>query len=286
MTANDRRDVVRGIAFLVLAAAIFGGVDGLSKALADTQAVAQIVWARYALGLPVLLATTPASGWGDLFTTRRLGLQVLRGCLPVGLSISMVLAVRYLPLAEATVILFAGPFLVVGLALPVLGERVRMASWIGVAVGFAAVVIVARPGVSALSRYTVFPLIAAFFYAMQQLATRRLGMSGERAKTTLAYTLAVGAILSTPVMILTWVPVAPQAWLLMIALGLVFGVSQLTMNHAFTLAPAGILAPFSYTQIVSAAVIGVLAFHDTPDIWTCIGIVMIVGAGIFVMRRA
>ena len=144
---------LRGILFIILSASSFAAVDGLSKALADTQSVGQIVWARYALHddyhdtiQPVLILTTPRAHWRTLFKTTRPASQLSRGLMPLAVSGTMVLAVRYLPLAEATVILFSAPFLVVALSVPFLGERVHPASWVGVVVGFAAVLLVARPG--------------------------------------------------------------------------------------------------------------------------------------------
>ena len=279
-----RREVVLGITFLVVSAFIFGAVDGFSKMLAPTQAVAQIVWARFALALPVLLGSTPPSEWRNFFRTNRPWLQILRGLTPLTISVTMVLGVRYMPLANTTVILFAGPFFVVALAAPLLKERVSAASWIGVIVGFVAVLIVARPGFSELSKYAIFPLIAAVFYALLQLITRHLGAAGEKATTTLAWTLLVGGIAATPVAIATWVPVAPSAWLLMIALGTVFGFAQLLMARAYTHASAGVLAPFNYVQIISAVIFGIVVFGDVPDVWTFVGIVMIIGAGIYVAR--
>ena len=166
--------------------------------LAETQSVGQIVWARYAIALPVIVLLTPRAEWRGLFRTENSLHQIARGLIPIGVSVAMVLAVRYLPLAEATVILFAAPFLVVALAGPILGEHVRPASWIGVAVGFAAVLIVARPGFSDVSYYALFPLAAAVFYALYQLVTRGLTNKGERPRTTLVWTLATGAVVATP----------------------------------------------------------------------------------------
>src|SRR5262249_23457984 len=160
---------LRGIALLILSASLFSGVDALSKLLAESQSVGQIVWARYALALPILIATTRPSHWADLFRTARPGWQMLRGVSPLAISATLVMAVRYLPLAEATVILFAGPFLIIILSRPFLGERVSAASWTGVAVGFLAVLIVARPGSSALSHYALYPLTAAVIFAIYQL---------------------------------------------------------------------------------------------------------------------
>ncbi len=281
---QERREVLRGILLLVLSASLFGAVDGLSKILADTQSVGQIVWARYALAIPVLLASIRPAGWVSLFRTSRPKLQIARGLTPLVISVAMVLGVRYLPLAEATVILFAGPFFVVALSVPFLGERVRPASWIGVIVGFLAVLIVARPGFSDLSKYALFPLLGAAFFALLQLITRRLGAAGEKPTTTLAWTLAVGGLASTPFVAANWVPVTPTAWLLMIALGVVFGVSQLLMIRAFAYAPAGVLAPFNYVQIISAVIFGMIVFGDVPDAWTFLGIAMIIGAGIYVVK--
>ena len=145
-------DNLRGILFLIASVTCFGIVDGLSKMLIETQSFGQVVLARYALALPVLLAATPSGKWKSLFQTQMMGWQIVRGLIPAVIGGSMILAVKYLPLAEATVILIAGPFLVLALSGWLLGEKVSAASWIGVAVGFVAVLIVARPGFSALSQ--------------------------------------------------------------------------------------------------------------------------------------
>ena len=284
MAAPATPETLRGIVLIVVSASIFGLVDGVSKILAETQSVGQIVWARYAIALPVILLLTPRAEWRGLFWTGSPFHQIARGLIPIGVSITMVLAVRYLPLAEATVILFAAPFLVVALAGPILGEHVRPASWIGVAVGFAAVVIVARPGFSDVSYYALFPLAAAVFYALYQLVTRGLSIKGERPRTTLVWTLAIGAAVATPLAALTWEPVSVTAWLLMIALGVTFALAQFLMVQAFSHAPAGVLAPFAYAQIVAATIVGVVFFDAVPDLWTLLGVTMIVGAGVFLAR--
>jgi drug/metabolite transporter (DMT)-like permease len=197
----------------------------------------------------------------------------------------MVLGVRYLPLAEATVILFASPFLIVALAGPVLGERVRPASWIGVVAGFAAVVIVARPGFGEMSYYALFPLAAAAFYTIYQLITRGLAVKGERPRTTLVWTLTIGAAIATPLALMTWEPVSARGWMLMVSLGLVFALAQFLMIQAFAHAPAGVLAPFAYAQIVAATIVGVVFFDAVPDFWTLLGVAMIVSAGVWIARE-
>ena len=278
-------DNLRGILLLIASVTCFGIVDGISKVLIDTQSFGQVVLARYALALPILLLATHPGKWKNLFHTRLVALQIIRGLIPVVIGGSMILAVKYLPLADATVILFAGPFLVLALSGWLLGEWVSWASWVAVAVGFLAAIVVARPGFSGLSQYTVFPVIAAVFYAGFQLLTRRLGAAGEPPTTTLAWTLAIGIIIGLPLAIANWVPQTLETWALCFCLGVVFGLAQLWLAQAFSLAPANLLTPFSYFQILSAVVFGFLVFHDIPDYWTLIGIALIVGAGLYVFGR-
>ena len=159
-----------------------------------------------------------------------------------------------------------------------------MITWMAVIVGFAAVILVARPGFGTMSGYMIFPLIGALFFAAFQLVTRWLRAGGETAHTTLAWTLAVGAVISAPFAFLTWVPVSAEAWLLMAGLGIVFGLAQALMVRAYAHASAGVLTPFSYAQLVAAAIIGMVVFAAVPDVWTVVGIIMITIAGITVAR--
>ena len=279
------RERLLGIGLVVFSACCFGVVDGFSKLLADNASVAQIVWARYALALPLLVLTTTPERLPGLFRTRRATLQIIRGLTPIAISVSMVLAVRHLPLSEATVILFAAPFLVVLLAVPVLGERVTRSRLIAVLVGFAAVLVVARPGFSEISHYAAFPLVGALFYAALQLITRRVAAAGEPAATTLAWTLLTGIVVVTPFAVWSWQPLDIHGWMLMIGLGLTFGVAQLTMIKGFAHAPAALLAPLAYMQIASAVLFSIVVFHETPDAWTLLGILMIAVSGIYVVRQ-
>jgi drug/metabolite transporter (DMT)-like permease len=96
----------------------------------------------------------------------------------------------------------------------------------------------------------------------------------------------VGAVIGLPLAIANWAPQSLETWLLSICLGVVFGFAQLWMAKAFALAPAILLTPFSYFQILSAVVFGFLVFHDIPDAWTLTGIALIVGAGLYVFGRS
>ena len=284
-TGQPRTHHTLGILLLIAAVSCFGAVDGFSKILIGSQSFGQIMLARYAPALAVLLLATGPRNLQGLFATKRPGLQIIRGLTPVFVGGLMVFAVRYLPLAEATVILFAGPFIVVALSGWMLGEHVDASSWVGVAIGFLAVLLVARPGLDALSVYTIFPALAAVFYALLQLLSRQLGAAGESPGTTLAWTLLTGTAVSLPVALMDWRAIDLSNALVFLALGASFGWGQHFLARAFSLAPANVLSPFSYFQILSAAVFGVIVFHNIPDVWTLIGIAMILGAGLYVFGR-
>jgi drug/metabolite transporter (DMT)-like permease len=275
---------LRGGAYLLAAVALFALVDGFSKILVETQSFGQVMLSRYAVAMAAVLIYA-ALYRPALFATRHPVLQVVRGLTPVAVGGSMVLAVKYLPLAEATTILFAGPVVVVVLSGWLLGERVGLVSWVGVALGFAAVLVVARPGLSGLSVHAVYPAIAALFYAALQLLSRQMSVLGESTGTMLAWTLAVGTVVSVPLALADWRPMTGAAWAISLALGAAFGGGQLLLARAFALAPANLLAPLGYAQILAAALFGLAVYGAVPDRWTVLGIALIVASAFLVLRR-
>jgi len=286
--ANDRlfsSPTARGILCLIASVTLFGMVDGLSKLIVTKETFGQIMLSRYLLPLLVIIAFTKPHRRSALFSTHKLPLQIIRGLMPVMVGSLMVLAVTYLPLAEATVILFAGPFFVVALSGWFLGERVTADSWIGVAVGFAAVLLVARPGFTDVSIYAFLPAVAALFYAGLQLMSRRLGALGIDPNSTLTWTLLIGTLLSLPLAIYDWKPLTWDSALISLGLAVTFGLGQYFLAKAFALAPANALTPFSYFQILSAVVFGIVVFGEVPDALTGIGILMIIGAGAYVFGK-
>jgi drug/metabolite transporter (DMT)-like permease len=277
---------LRGILWLSAGVSLFGVVDGLSKLLVETQSFGQIMLARYALAFPLVLALAGPARWGSLLRTARPGLQTLRAASPFLIGGGMVLGLAEMSLADATVVLFAGPFAVVALSGLLLGERVGVTSWIAVGLGFLAVILVARPGLGTFTPWVVFPLVAAGFYAVFQLLSRHLSAAGEAADTTLAWTLGVGLLTAIPFAAWDWPPMDARAWAIAALLSVTFAGSHLCVVRAYDHAPANVLAPFSYVQIAAAALFGLAAFGDVPDALTLAGIALIAVAAILVVRRA
>ncbi len=277
----------RGTAILLFIAGVscFAVMDGLGKFLAADFPLLQLVWARNAFAIPVILATTAPGVWLRLLRCERPLLQVVRGLLPLLAGAAVLLGLRFMSLADATVITFAAPLFVVALSAPLLHERVGMAAWVGVGLGFLGVLIVVRPGAGSIAWAALLPLATAFLFALYQMLTRLASRSDPPA-TTLAWTILTGFILTTPLLPLGWSNGSLVAWLLLILSGLLYGTGQLLLIRALAAAPANILTPFTYTQIVAAVLFGMLVLGELPDPWTLVGTALIVLAGLYIVRRA
>lgn len=282
--ARDRALKYRGIVLLVLGVTLFGVMDGLGKLLGRHYPVVEVIWARYAFAVPVVLMTIPPRAWPTLLRCEHPWLQGARALLPLLASATVIIGLLFLPLADATAISFASPLLVVALSVPLLRESVSAASWIGVVSGFAGILIIARPGAGAVAAASLLPLATALFFALYQVLTRLVSRD-DIAAVTLAWTIGVGFVATTPALAFSWQPATGQDWLLMGMSGLLFGLGQLLLIHAFAIAPAALLTPFTYAQIVAATAFGAAVFDDLPDRWTLIGTAIVILSGIYVLRR-
>jgi drug/metabolite transporter (DMT)-like permease len=268
-----------GVAMMLLAVLSFTILDSTAKYLSSSLPVAQLVWGRFFFTLLLTLAFLPWLGLRGLCRTRRPLQQVLRGATLLGATGALFLAVKYLPLAETYAITVVSPLLVALAAGPLLGERVDWRRWLAILGGFAGVLVVIRPGSGAFSWHVVFPLAMAAFWAANQLITRALGTS-DRPAVTLFYTALIGTLGASIFAAAAWRPPDLLGWLGMAWMGLIGFLSQFAVIYALTLAPASLLSPFTYTQIVWAALIGYVVFADVPDDFTLIGAAIVTLSGV------
>lgn len=280
-TSDGRPQVFRGMLMIIMAVAIFSVMDALSKYLTRFYPVALVAWSRYAFHLLlVVIVLGPRFGL-SLIRTARPGAQLVRGLLLAIASISFISAVKYMPLAEATAIAFLGPLLIVVMSVLFLKEKVEPARWIAVLCGFIGVLVIIRPGSSVFTWAALFPLTNAIAFASYQILTRRL--SGlESAYTSIFYSGLIGTLLLSATLPYVWV--MPQNGLhlaLLIATGVLGGLSHLILIKAYDYAPASRLAPFSYTQLIWVATIGYVVFGDFPDTWSLVGIGILMASGLY-----
>jgi len=280
----DRFARAKAILLVVLAVSQFGIMDGIGKFLGPSYPVGEIVWARFAFALPlVLLVAGRSVGW-KLFATRRPIIQLIRGILPIAASAVVIFGLAYIPLADFTAISFASPLIVVLLAVPLLHEAISRATWIGIALGFAGVMLIARPGEGVIGWGALFPLAGATLFGIYQVLTRLVSRD-DSAVVSFACVFAVGVLLATPALLFGWRTPGPADAVLLVLSGLLMGGGHYFLIQAYSIAAANVLAPFTYAQIIAASLFGLLVFGDVPDAWSIAGTALIVAAGLYVLRR-
>ena len=289
MSQNDTShdpsiEPVRAAMLVSSAMLLFGIMDATSKFLTGTLEPVQIVWGRY---LFFLLFLAPFALWaGGLRGLRTVNprLQVIRGALMLCSALAFVWSLSALPLALATAISFASPFFTTGLSAIFLGETVRARRWAATAVGFAGVVIILRPGGAAFEIAMLLPILSAFCWACGLVITRKMGRD-EQPMTTLLYTALVGFAGVSILLPAVWAPPELTDWMLMAALGALNAGGQFVLIAGFQRAPASMLAPFSYSTMIWAVVLGLAIFGTFPDMATWIGTAVIVVSGLYIWHR-
>jgi drug/metabolite transporter (DMT)-like permease len=282
---EQRRQRLIGIGLMCGAVADFAVLDAMAKYLGTHMDTLQVVSVRYASAfLLTLLISNPIRRPGMLRTQKPV-LQVGRSALLHGSTVFNFMAFRYLQLDEALAILFSTPFMVAILAGPMLGEWVGWRRWIAIGVGFIGVLVVVRPGFGGLQWAALLSFGSAVCYAFYSIATRMLARY-DSSETTLFYSNMLGAAIMLPVLPFVWTP--PRSILdgvLMVALGAFGAFGHFLLISAHRHAPASVLSPFMYTQLLWATTAGFLVFGDVPSRWTLMGAAIVVASGLYLLHR-
>jgi drug/metabolite transporter (DMT)-like permease len=279
------RDRLVGIGLMCIALAFFSLLDAAAKLGGKTLPTLQLVWARYAGN--VLIVLIFINGWTrpGVMRSKRLPLQILRSMLLFFSTLLNFLALRWLQLAETASIIFSTPLVVALLAGPLLGEVMGIRRLGAVCVGFLGVLIITRPGLGAMHPAALFSVAGCFCYAGYSITTRMLA-SEDAPETTMVYSGLAGVVLLTPALPFFWeMPTSAVEWGAMGALGAfgAFGHYMLILAHQR--APANVLSPFIYTQIVWMTLLGWLMFGDMPDGWTLIGATVVIASGLYLLTQ-
>ena len=282
---NGAPRVAAGIVMIVCTVTCFACMDSMAKHLGKTYSPMQITALRYIGSVVVTVLLLRPWCRPQLMRTRRPVLQIARSaCLALS-TVFAYISLGFLPLTELTTIYFASPLVVSLLAGPFLGEKTGPRRIAAVIVGFIGVLIVLRPDSHAVQAITLVPLAGAVLNAFYNIATRKL--AGEDApETTMFYTGMVGMVMMLPALPFVWPPPAAALdWVLMGALGTVGALAHWLLILAHKNAPASMLAPFCYVQLLGALVISDLFFDEVPDRWTLVGSAIIISSGLYVFYR-
>jgi len=278
------RNPMHGIGFVIFMTICFSSLDASAKYLSNELPLWVLLWGRYVFNFFFVALFFLRSAPADIIRTKKIKLQILRTILLVASTLTFWLALMFLPLVDCVVILFVSPILVTMLAAPLLGESVGRHRWTAVIIGFVGMMVVMRPGFTIFDWASILPLVTALFYAGVQISTRILGRT-DGALTTLLYSSAGGAIITTIGVLFFWVTPSFQQWLLLGWMGFLGALSHYLMIKAYAIAPASLLAPFDYTTIIWATFLGFIMFGDLPDTWTVLGAIIIMSSGLYLIRR-
>lgn len=274
----------RGVAFMVLSLFVFMLSEAITKWLTQGYPIGQIVFVRsFFFFVPILAIIAIRKDWRALHIENP-RLQVLRALLFVASTFLIVAAIKVLPLATAVAFIHSAPLMITALAALLLAERVGVHRWSAVGVGFIGILIMTRPTADSFQLTALIAIGAAAATALRDIVTRKMS-STESTTATLAFstaTLILAAGLTTPFF---WMPPTGLDLVLMAASGVLMGTAHYLLIEAYRWSEAGIVAPFKYTSLIWATLLGYLIWGDLPDRWVIAGAVLIIASGLYVFKR-
>lgn len=292
-TTDSPDSILPGVALMLGFCVTAPMLDVCAKLAAQTLPVGQITAARFVV--QALLMAPLCLVLGEPLGLRRadLGLIALRAALLIVSTFFFVGAVSVMPIADALAIVFVMPFLLMYLAHAIFGDAVGPRRIAASGVAFVGVLLVIQPSLAAFGAVALLPLGTAVTFAGYMLVTR--GLSRRVRPVAMQFqTALLASLICLPVL---WAaegsglaaldPVRPnvQGWLWLTGVGLFAAISHLSMTYALRFAPSATLAPLQYLEIVTATLLGYLVFEDFPDPLARLGIVVIVGSGLYLIHR-
>ncbi|MCA0964471.1 DMT family transporter [Salipiger bermudensis] len=274
----------KGALFALISFALYSGHDVVVKLLGAVYSPFQIVFFSVLLSFPLVSLmlirdTTPGHlrpihPW---WTALRTVSAVITG-------LCAFYAFSVLPLAQTYAILFAQPLLITVLAIPILGEQVRLRRWIAVLVGLAGVIVVLRPGATELTLGHAAALVAACCGALSSIVIRKIGHE-ERSVVLLLYPMMTNFVLMACALPFVYQPMPIEHLGGVGVMAVLALIASFVLIGAYKAGEAVIVAPMQYSQLLWATLYGALIFDERPDQWTLAGAVLIIGSGLYIVLR-
>jgi drug/metabolite transporter (DMT)-like permease len=285
LRADNARNRLTGIGLVSLTYVIFTLLDGSAKWLVATVPVIVVVWLRFLIHAILASALLFPLKGRSLIRTSHLRWHLLRGAMFCAMTGINFWVLQYLQLAVTSSIFFIVPILVALMAAPMLGEKLDAGRWLAIVAGFAGVLVIVRPGSAEFHPAMLLSLVNAALYALFNLTTRHL--AAYDSPETIQYLPAVVAsVLLAPFALAAWE--SPATWLewgVLCLLGLLGGTGHYLLALAHRYAPATVLAPFLYQQVLYMALFGYLVFGDVPGAGVWIGAAIVIASGLYLFAR-
>ncbi len=284
MTSQTNPSPLPSLAMGLLAFGFFSSHDAIIKVLGGSYSIFQIIFFSGLFAFVPMTIMMSADKKMDNFRPHhpwQVGIRTVSSLISMSCAFY---AFTTLPLAEVYALLFVTPLLVTVLAVPMLGETVRMRRWIAIFFGMIGMLVVLRPGYSELTAGHLAALVAACGSALTSIIVRRIG-SEERSAVLIFYPMLANLLVMACVLPFVYQPVELVDLGFMAVVGLLVIAAQLTLIVAYRGAPAAFVAPIQYSQILWATLFGYVLFNDVPDKWVGIGAAIIITSGLFVVWR-
>jgi drug/metabolite transporter (DMT)-like permease len=273
-----------GILLILAALILINCSDAAAKLVIGEVPVVQVALVQavaMVFAVPFVARTTRIR---RLVATRRPWLQLLRSACQFASALCYFSGLALLPLPDIIAIIMVGPLMVTALAALVLKERVGLRRWVACAIGFAGALIIIRPGFDGMGWPALWPIGAVAFFTVYIIITR-LTAPHEGTGTMMFWGAIVGLAVLAAAAPFYWVAPTPEVWLGLAGVAVLSASSNGLTIRAYAHAPASLLAPFSYVEIIGGTVLGYLIWHYFPDGMTWAGMAVIVGSGLYVWHR-
>ncbi|MEM7119869.1 MAG: DMT family transporter [Pseudomonadota bacterium] len=285
VTGGGRHPHMIGILLILVALTLINCSDAVAKLTIEQVPVYQVALFQACamiLAVPFIARTTNLT---QLVRTRRPGLQLIRSCCQFASAISFFSGLALLPLADIIAIIMLGPLMVTALAALVLKEKVGPRRWLACGFGLVGALIMIRPTYEGgMGLPALLPLAAVFFYSVYAVITRMLAPH-HGTGTMMFWAAIVGFVVLIVTSPFYWQAPTPEIWLGLVVVAILSASSNGFTIRAYAHAPASLLAPFAYVEIIGGTILGYLIWHEFPDAITWLGIAIIVGSGLYVWHR-
>ncbi|MFY2824343.1 DMT family transporter [Ruegeria sp. MALMAid1280] len=281
---STQNTTLRGLGYAFAGFAIYASHDALIKVLGGTYSVMQIIFFATLFSFVPMAVTILADRTTGNFLPRHPWLVLLRSALMVTSMVCAFYAFSVLPLAEVYSLLFSFPLIVTVLSIPILGEVVRAQRWAAVGVGLIGVLIVLRPGATEITLGHLAALTAAFCSAFGSVLVRKIG-NEERSAVLILYPMLLAIMVMSLAQPAVYLPPSLLHLAMMAMVGVFSVIAQHLIILAYRAAPAGVVAPSQYSQIIWATLFGMIFFGERPDGWVAVGASVIIASGVFVVWR-
>ena len=284
ITSDAKQASLKGIGCMVLGGFFLTVNDAIQKWMTDDFPRGELLAVRgMFVMIPILFFAWRLGGLSALRIHSRRG-QAVRAILVCTTSFLFITALSLMPLADAIALTFVSPLILTGLAAVALGEPVGWQRWMAVLVGFLGVIIMLRPGAGVVQWAAAFPLGVAFLGAVRDVVTRRMHDT-ESTIAIMFYSFLAVIVVYSATAVYGWKPISGPQLALFAVNGLVLGLAHFFLIEALRLTGAAVIAPYKYITMVWALLFGFVLWGDSPDAWMMVGGVLVVGSGLYILRR-